>query len=240
MPEAGSPLQEITNPDFSLMALFMNADPIVKAVMVLLLLFSLWSWAVAADKFFALSGAQAKAKRFENAFWSGQSMDELGGRVGDKTSDAMARVFASGSREWKEAKRLSALTEIQSAALVERARGQMKVAVNRESARLEGGLSSLAIIASSAPFIGLFGTVVGIMNAFRDIATKGETNLSVVAPGIAEALFATAMGLGAAIPALIFYNMLSGTVGRFAERLDNFAEEFAIRLSRRVGERRDD
>ncbi len=112
----------------------------------------------------------------------------------------------------------------------------MGVAVNRESMRMESGLGTLAIIASSTPFIGLFGTVIGIMNAFRDIAGRGETNLAIVAPGIAEALFATAAGLGAAIPALIFYNIFSGDVSKFTERLDNFAQEFSVRLSRRLSQ----
>ena len=161
-------------------------------------------------------------------------------RSSDRGSDAMARVFAAGVREFREARRPKEMNDQQNAALVERTRAQMQVAVNRESMRLESGLGTLAIIASSTPFIGLFGTVIGIMNAFRDIAGRGETNLAVVAPGIAEALFATAAGLGAAIPALIFYNMFSGDVSKFTERLDNFAQEFAVRLSRRLTERRDD
>ena len=123
--------------------------------------------------------------------------------------------------------------------IVERASAQMDVAVNRETARMEAGLSTLAIIASSTPFIGLLGTVIGIMNSFRDIAAKGETNLTVVAPGIAEALFATALGLFAAIPALIFYNKFSSDISAFSERMGNFASEVSVRLSRRLNERRD-
>jgi biopolymer transport protein TolQ len=233
-------LPEITNADFSLIALFLKADIIVKVVMGVLAIASVWSWAVAIDKFFGVGGAKSKAKKIENAFWAGQSMDTVGDRVSDRGSDAMARVFAAGVREWREARRPKEMTDQQNAALVERTRAQMQVAVNRESMRMEAGLGTLAIIASSTPFIGLFGTVIGIMNAFRDIAGRGETNLAVVAPGIAEALFATAAGLGAAIPALIFYNMFSGDVSKFTERLDNFAQEFAVRLSRRLTERRDE
>ena len=233
-------LPELANADFSLIALFLKADIIVKVVMAILAVASVWSWAVAIDKFFGVGGAKSKAKKIENAFWAGQSMDNVSDRVSDRGSDAMARVFAAGVREFREARRPKEMNDQQNAALVERTRAQMQVAVNRESMRLESGLGTLAIIASSTPFIGLFGTVIGIMNAFRDIAGRGETNLAVVAPGIAEALFATAAGLGAAIPALIFYNMFSGDVSKFTERLDNFAQEFAVRLSRRLTERRDD
>jgi biopolymer transport protein TolQ len=234
-------LPEVVNQDFSLLSLFLKADPIVQAVMAILAIASIWSWAVAIDKFLGVGGANGRAKRFENAFWAGAPMDEMSDRVTEKSSDAMARVFAAGSREWRDTGRRSRdITEQQAAGIVERARAQMQVAVSRESQRMESGLSTLAIIASATPFIGLFGTVIGIMNAFRDIAAARETNLAVVAPGIAEALFATALGLGAAIPALIFYNKFSADIGKFTERLDNFAQEFAVRLQRRLTERRDD
>ena len=136
-------------------------------------------------------------------------------------------------------RRVKDISDQQASALMERVRTQMDVAVSRETGRLEAGLITLAIIATATPFIGLFGTVIGIMNAYRDIAAARETNLAVVAPGIAEALFATAMGLGAAIPALIFFNKFSGDVGKFTERLENFSQEFQVRLSRRLSERRD-
>jgi biopolymer transport protein TolQ len=232
-------LPEITSHDFSLIALFMRADPIVKGVMAILVIASVWSWAVAIDKWFGVMGARGKAKRFENAFWSGRQSEEMDRSPSDKASDAMARVYAAGAREWRDSNVKSA-TPDQAAALVDRARAQMDVAVNRETARLETGLSTLAIVASSSPFIGLLGTVIGIMNSFRDIASRGETNLTVVAPGIAEALFATALGLAAAIPALIFYNKFSGDISRFSERLAMFAQEVAVRLSRRLTERRSD
>ncbi|MDZ4761644.1 MAG: protein TolQ [Alphaproteobacteria bacterium] len=233
-------LPEIGNQDFSLVSLFLRADIIVQMVMGALLIASVWSWAVAIDKWFGVGAAKSRARKFEKAFWAGQPIDEMSDRASDKGSDAMARVFVAGSREWRESRRLATATEAQTAALIERARAQMQVAVSRESERMESGLGTLAIIASSAPFIGLFGTVIGIMNAFRDIAAARETNLAVVAPGIAEALFATAMGLGAAIPALIFYNKFSGDIAKFTDRLDLFAQEFGVRLSRRLTERRDD
>ncbi|MBK8839523.1 MAG: protein TolQ [Hyphomonadaceae bacterium] len=227
----------VTAEDFSLLALFVRADLIVKIVMGILAFASIWSWAVAIDKWFTVGGAKSRAKRLENAFWSGQPMEDVDGRVTEKSSEAMARVFAAGAREWREGRRGGAPDE--SKAIIERASAQMDVAVNRETARMEAGLSTLAIIASSTPFIGLLGTVIGIMNSFRDIAAKGETNLTVVAPGIAEALFATALGLFAAIPALIFYNKFSSDIGAFSERMGNFASEVSVRLSRRLHERRD-
>ena len=232
-----TPLTDIVNQDFSLIALFLRADPIVKTVMVILGVMSVWSWAVAIDKWFGVMGVRARAKRFEQAFWAGQPLEDASDRASTNGADAMARVYSAGAREWKESRRGGGADEAN--ALVDRARSLMEVAVVRETQRLEAGLSTLAIIASSAPFIGLLGTVIGIMNSFREIAARGETNLTVVAPGIAEALFATALGLAAAIPALIFYNKFSGDIGAFSERLANFAQEVSVRLSRRVLERRD-
>jgi biopolymer transport protein TolQ len=231
-------LPEVTHQDFSMVALFVRADPIVQAVMGMLLIASVWSWAVAIDKWFGVMGARAKAKRVESSFWSGQALEDMNDRASEGGSDAMARVFAAGAREWRDSRRLRDLSDDQAAALVDRARAQMDVAVNRETARMEGGLSTLAIVASSTPFIGLFGTVIGIMNSFRDIAARGETNLTVVAPGIAEALFATAMGLAAAIPALIFYNKFATDI-TFSDRMSVFSQEVAVRLSRRLSERKD-
>lgn len=229
-------LPDVANQDYSLIALFMAADPIVKGVMVVLAIASIWSWAVAIDKWFGVGAARARARRFEHAFWSGQPLEDASDRVSDRASDAMARVFSAGAREWRESRRGNQTAD-EAQAMVERAKAQMDVAVTRETLRLESGLSTLAIVASSSPFIGLLGTVIGIMNSFRDIAARGETNLTVVAPGIAEALFATALGLAAAIPALIFYNKFSGDISAFSERMTNFAQEVAVRLSRRTTER---
>lgn len=236
MPEALP--NALASQDFSLLALFMRADMIVQIVMGILVLCSVWSWAVAIDKFFSVSGARSRAKRIEQAFWSGQALDDINERVTERPAEALARVFTAGAREWRESRR-GAPGDDTNKAIIERASAQMDVAVNRETARLESGLSTLAIIASSSPFIGLFGTVIGIMNSFRNIASQGETNLTVVAPGIAEALFATGLGLFAAIPALIFYNKFSADVASFSERMGNFAQEVSIRLSRRLNERRE-
>src|SRR5215467_13091648 len=161
------PLNDITNADFSLIALFLRADPIVKSVMMVLGIMSIWSWAVAIDKWFGVMGVRSRAKRFENAFWSGQPLEDGGDRASTAGADAMARVFAAGARVWRESRRSGGSEE--ASALIDRARSLMEVAVVRETQRLESGLSTLAIIASSAPFIGLLGTVIGIMNSFRDI-----------------------------------------------------------------------
>jgi biopolymer transport protein TolQ len=236
MPEALP--NALATQDFSLLALFLRADLIVQIVMGILALSSVWSWAVAIDKWFSVSGARARAKRFEQAFWAGQPLDDINERVTEKPAEAMARVFSAGAREWRESRR-GAPGDETNKAIVERASLQMDVAVSRETARMESGLSTLAIIASSSPFIGLFGTVIGIMNSFREIASQGETNLTVVAPGIAEALFATGLGLFTAIPALIFYNKFSSDIGAFSERMGNFAQEVSVRLSRRLNDRRE-
>ena len=236
MPEALP--NALATQDFSLIALFLHADPFVQVVMGILALSSIWSWAVAIDKWFAVSGARARAKKFEQAFWAGQPLDDVNERVTDKPAEAMARVFTAGAREWRESRRGTPGDDTNKA-IVERASQQMDVTVSRETARMESGLSTLAIIASSSPFIGLLGTVIGIMNSFRNIASQGETNLTVVAPGIAEALFATGLGLFTAIPALIFYNKFSSDVGAFSERMGNFAQEVSIRLSRRLNDRRE-
>lgn len=237
---SGEPAAIAGHDDFSFLALIMAAGPVVKIVMLVLIIMSVWSWMVTFDKWFGMAATRKKGRQFEEAFWSGQPLDEMDDRVGDKPSDALARVYSAGSREWREARRLRSLTDTVATSLLQRARSQMNVAVNREAARMEKGLSTLAIISSSAPFIGLFGTVWGIMTAFRDIGMAGETNLAVVAPGMAEALFATALGLLAAIPAMMFYNKFSGEVNKFVEHMDTFAEEFTVRISRRLAERLDE
>lgn len=217
--------------------LFLEAGPIVKGVMLVLALASLWSWAVAVDKWLQFGDLDNQAKRFERAFWSGQSIEELDDRVSDRPRDALGRVFTVMSREWRDARRIGALSPTQTQLLQERVDRLMSAAIAREVARASRGLGILASVGATAPFIGLLGTVWGIMTAFTDIAREQQTNLAVVAPGIAEALFATALGLVAAIPAVIFYNKFTGDLDRFADRLENFADEAAARLSRRLAER---
>ena len=231
-------LQAVTSHNFSLYELFLRADIIVKGVMGLLVLLSIWSWAIILEKFGSIGGAISRAKKFEGAFWSGQPLEDLDDSVMSDKKEAMARVFVSARREWQDARRVSNFSDSQSAALVNRAERLMQAATDREMSRLEGGLGVMATIGSVSPFVGLFGTVWGIMNAFREIAGTGSTNLAVVAPGIAEALFATALGLVAAIPAVTFYNKFASQLAGFGDRLDTFSQEFIVRLSRRLYERR--
>ena len=205
---------------FSFFALFMRADWVVKGVMGILAFMSVWSWAVAIDKALQLRGLHAKAKVFEREFWSGRSLDALAEQFAKSPREPFSRVFSAGLREWKGA----------------RAGGRVNKAAGAEAGRqmteCENGLGILASIASAAPFVGLFGTVWGIMNAFRSIAASQDTNLAVVAPGIAEALFATALGLLAAIPAVIFFNALSANLARYGAKLDGFVDELAALADR--------
>jgi biopolymer transport protein TolQ len=220
-----------------IIAMFAKADPVVKSVMLTLAICSLWSWAIAIDKWLMFSDLNGRARQFEKSFWSGGSLESMEDAVGDRPRDSMARVFAAAAREWRDARRTGAMAANIVAMVQDRCDRLMQAQIQREVSRANKGLGVLASIGSSAPFIGLFGTVWGIMNSFNAIATARETNLSVVAPHIAEALFATAMGLVAAIPATIFYNKFAGDLDRFADRLENFSDEVAARLSRRLGER---
>lgn len=219
--------------DFSFLALFLRADIVVKAVMAILVFASIWSWTIIVDRQLAFMGLRAKAKRFERAFWSGRSLDDMYERVSEAPRDPMERVFVSAMREWTEG-RNSVSSDLQIVSLKERLDRVMALTVARELSRAERGLGVLASIASASPFIGLFGTVWGIMNAFRAIAASHDTNLSVVAPGIAEALFATALGLVAAVPAVIFYNKFAADTARYATRLEGFADELSAIFSRRI------
>lgn len=217
--------------------LFLQADPVVKGVMLVLALASIWSWAIAVDKWLQFGELESNARKFERHFWSGRGMDEAEDAGSDRARDAMSRVWGAAAREWREARRAGAIGADGAQMLLDRVDRLMQAQIARELARASRSLSVLATVAASAPFIGLFGTVYGIMNAFTNIAAQQQTNLAVVAPGIAEALFATALGLVAAIPAVIFYNKFSGDLDRFGDRLETFSDEVAARLSRRVSER---
>jgi biopolymer transport protein TolQ len=226
-------------PDMSILGLFLQADWIVKIVVVLLILASFWSWAIIIDKLRRLRRVQVQADQFEEAFWSGNSIDDLYDRIAGRPEHPMALVFVAAMREWRRATdRLTQPAANLATGLQERISKVMRVALNRELDGLERYLGFLATVGSTAPFVGLFGTVWGIMNSFSAIAVSKNTSLSVVAPGIAEALFATALGLVAAIPAVIAYNKLSSDVGRFEGRLESFADEFSAILSRQLDERR--
>lgn len=217
---------------FSFLDLFLKADWIVKAVMIGLALASVWSWAVAIDKWLQIRKLEDGARIVEAALAEGRGVDAI--EESAKPGDAMARVVAIGMAEARLARRIPNQTEAGLGRAIERMERVMQAATAREMARAERGLAVLATIGSSAPFVGLFGTVWGIMNAFRGIAESRDTNLAVVAPGIAEALFATALGLLAAIPAVIFYNWLAGSLDRFATRLDALSDDVIARVSRRL------
>lgn len=223
--------------NFSIVESFLRADIIVKTVMVLLLLASLWSWAIIINKGIALGNLKRKAAKFEKTFWSGQSLDELYQQFAARNDHPMAAMFVAALREWRRAFEGGAPKESQITGIKERIEKAMNVTIMRETDGIERQLGFLATVGSVAPFIGLFGTVWGIMNSFTAIAARHDTTLAVVAPGIAEALFATAMGLFAAVPAVIFYNRFINEISRYANRLDAFAEEFSAILSRQLEEK---
>jgi biopolymer transport protein TolQ len=224
--------------DMSLWSMFTRADIIVKAVMLILLLASFWSWAIIFEKVMQLRRITRRTDKFEDSFWSGGSVDDLYDRVGERPADPMSAMFSSAMREWRrsgpEGRRKAA--EGGTASLQQRVERVMQVTLTREMDRLERFTGFLATVGSTAPFVGLFGTVWGIMNAFTAIAAQKNTNLAVVAPGIAEALFATALGLVAAIPAVIAFNKITNDLGRYANRLEGFSGEFAAILSRQIDE----
>jgi len=235
-----SPLGISTNPSIgsiSVVHMFMGADWIVKTDMILLLVASLWSWTIIFNKWLALGTLRRRATKFEKVFWSGQSLDELYQQFSNRADHPMAAVFVSALREWRRAFEGGTPREALVQGIKDRIDKAMSVTIMREADGLERSLGFLATVGSVAPFIGLFGTVWGIMNSFSAIAARHDTTLAVVAPGIAEALFATAMGLLAAIPAVIFYNRFVNEIGRYNTRLDAFADEFSAILSRQLDEK---
>lgn len=231
---AGSVVQT----DLSVWALFLKADWIVKTVMVLLLAASVWCWMIILEKSLKLRTLRQKADKFEEIFWSGRSLDSLYERISKNPSDPMTATFVAGMREWKQSQeKVSILTDNVRASIAHRVDRVMQTKIAREMDVLERAMTVLASVGSTAPFIGLFGTVWGIMNAFTSIANSNDTSLAVVAPGIAEALFATALGLIAAIPAVLAYNKFSTELTRYMDRLDNFSADFSAILSRHLDEK---
>ncbi len=222
--------------DLSIWQLFLNAHIVVKIVIIGLLAASIWSWAIIFEKFFLFAKTRKETDKFEQVFWSGQSLDELYTALAQRRNTGMAALFVAAMREWKRS------TEREGSdrgarpmpGLQLRVEKVMDVTISREVERLERRLTFLATVGSTAPFVGLFGTVWGIMTSFQSIASSKNTSLAVVAPGIAEALFATALGLLAAIPAVIFYNKFNSEVARHAARLEGFADEFSAILSRQI------
>ena len=224
--------------DMTIWGLVMQADIVVRSVMILLLFCSVWSWAIIIEKARHFRKLRKLADQFEETFWSGDSLEELYKRVGANPEHPMAAIFSVAMKEWNHnssrRKRISSKTL--SIDIVERIEKIMNVSLMRELENLAKRLGFLATVGSTAPFIGLFGTVWGIMNSFQSIALSKDTSLAVVAPGIAEALLATALGLLAAIPAVVAYNKLSSDLGLYSDRLANFSEEFSTLLSRHIEE----
>ena len=222
--------------NLSVVGLFWAAHWVVKLVITILLFASIWSWAIIFEKLVRIRWLKSKAGRFEDAFWSGGSLDDLYDQIGQQPNEPMAAVFSAAMREWRRSISRRGVGGSMAGSLQERIDRVMHVTVGREMERLERYMNFLASVGSTAPFIGLFGTVWGIMNSFQSIAASKQTTLAVVAPGIAEALFATALGLVAAIPAVVAYNKLSNDLNRYAGRLSAFSGEFSAILSRQIEE----
>ncbi len=229
-----NPAPGIAADNLTLWSLFYNADIMVKLVMVGLIIASVWVWAIVIDKVLLFNRMRRAMDRFEQAFWSGQSLEELYKSLSSRPTHSMAALFVAAMREWKRSLEGQARSFTGLQMRIEKV---MDVTIAREVERLERRLLVLATVGSAGPFVGLLGTVWGIMTSFRAIAGQQSTSLAVVAPGIAEALFATAIGLIAAIPATIFYNKFASEVNKQAQRLEGFADEFSAILSRQIDER---
>jgi biopolymer transport protein TolQ len=219
---------------FSLLALFWQSHIVVKLVIVGLLAASIWCWAIIVDKLLLYGRTRRQIDSFEAVFWSGQSLEQLYQQVSQREVHGIAALFVAAMKEWKRTYESNVRSLGGLSGRIDRV---MDVTLAREIDRLERRLLVLATVGSAGPFIGLFGTVWGIMTSFQAIAASKNTNLAVVAPGIAEALLATALGLLAAIPAVMFYNKFSAQVSRLATRMEGFSDEFAAILSRQIDER---
>ncbi len=217
--------------DFSMLALFGRATFAAQVVMIMLVVSSFWSWSIIIQKHIVLRRARVEASIFDRAFWSGEPLDELFEKIGSQPEGASEKIFAAGMLEWRRSHRQDGALIAGAQARIDRS---MDVAIAKEGEELGRGLAFLATVGSTAPFIGLFGTVWGIKHAFEQIAISQNTNLAVVAPGIAEALLSTGLGLLAAIPAVIFYNKLSSDSDRVISGYEAFADEFATILSRQL------
>ncbi len=222
----------------SIIGLFLESDPIVKFVLIVLIVASFWSWTIIFEKVMRFRRLRGLAEKFEEAFWSGGSLEELYDRIGKQADHPMAAIFAAAMAEWRRSlsRGLAATGKGLTVGLHQRITQAMQITLDREVDALERYMNFLATVGSTAPFVGLFGTVWGIMNSFQAIAASKNSSLAVVAPGIAEALFATALGLVAAIPAVVAYNKLSSDLGRYEGRLETFSAEFSAILSRQLEE----
>jgi biopolymer transport protein TolQ len=231
------PATAVTPESFSIVSLFLRADWVVKLVMIGLALASLWSWTIIIDKLVKFARLNREADRFEDAVASGRSLEEVAAEAGERPKHALPRMLQGALKEWRDSRAKGAASDGQVAFLIQRIDRQLDTTIARETSQVEAGLGSLAIVATASPFVGLFGTVWGIMGSFQAIAIQKNTSLAVVAPSIAEALFATAIGLVAAIPAYIFYNSFSTAAGKYAARLEGFADDLSTAIQRRLAER---
>ena len=224
--------------NFSALAIFIRGDFVVKAVLLGLMAASLWSWTVIIDKLFRFQALNKQADAFEDQVNSGRSLEDVATQYGERPAQALPKMLTAALKEWREARTKGGLSgpggDTHAGMLIARIDRMLDSIIARESRRVEQGLGSLAIVATASPFIGLFGTVWGIMHAFQSIAAQKNTNLAIVAPSIAEALFTTAVGLIAAIPAYIFYNKFSTDAGGYAGRLETFADDLATAVARRL------
>ncbi len=228
---AASPLASPGAAEITIWSMFWGAHIVVKFVMLGLLGASVWCWAIIIDKALLFARTRRAMDRFEESFWSGNSLEELNSKLADRPTTGMATLFVAAMREWKRSFQNPHASFMGLQARIEKV---LDVSIAREIERLESNLLVLATVASAGPFVGLFGTVWGIMTSFRSIAASKNTSLAVVAPGIAEALLATAIGLFAAIPALIAYNKYQGEVAKTQARMESFADEFSAILSRQI------
>jgi biopolymer transport protein TolQ len=219
----------------SIWHLALNASFVVQVVMVGLALASIWSWAIIIEKLVVYRRTASANDRFEQTFWSGQSLEDLYLTLGPRSHSGLSAIFMAAMREWKRSQDAAVRAGFQG--VQKRIEKVMDVQIQKEMGHLEARLLFLATVGSATPFVGLFGTVWGIMTSFQAIANSQNTNLAVVAPGIAEALFATALGLLAAIPATIFYNKFTADTAKIGARLENFADEFSAIISRQLDER---
>lgn len=229
-------LTAVSTPHFSVMSLFLQADLVVKLVMLSLVFASVWSWAITFSKLINLARIRKLSTIFEESFWSGSSLDAIYERTGNRARDPLSAVFCAAMAEWRRSFARGKPTSDIQGLVHERLERIMQVTVGREMGRLEKHMGFLASVGSTAPFVGLFGTVWGIMNSFEAIASAQNTSLTVVAPAIAEALFATALGLMAAIPTVIAYNKISSDLNQYGARLDAFVHEFGAIISRKMDE----
>jgi biopolymer transport protein TolQ len=227
----------ITPQSFDLLSIFLNSDWVVKLVMIGLGGASLWSWTIILEKLFRFAALNRETDKFEDAVASGRSLEDVAAEAGERPTHPLPRMLQGAMKEWRETKAKGAISEGQVAFLIQRIDRHLDATIARESARVETGLGVLAIVATASPFVGLFGTVWGIMGSFQAIAIQKNTSLAIVAPSIAEALFATAIGLIAAIPAYIAYNAFSTAAGKYSARLEGFADDLSTAIQRRLAER---